>query len=237
MFSDHYIVRYKNGITLVEPELCIRSTSTRAHLSDINKFNIDIYFYDANSKFQIVNESAAESCGFDSPAQATGSSLYQSALNKYAEQLIRNNETILDNDARSFLDEEIKCRNQTYHRGISFKMPWYTNGNITGVFGCTIVEGKHVLVDSLNQVLDLGFLEKNHNLSNIIQTRIFNGVKLTPRESEILSLIAQGRTARQIAESITLSRRTVESYISNLRQKAGVTSKSELIALYCEQVQ
>lgn len=237
MFSDLCIVRYKNGITLVEPELCILSAANRVLLSDINKFNLDIYFYNTNSTFHIVNESTAESCGFDSPAQAAGSTLYQTSSNKYAEQLVRNNEFILNNNARSFLSEEIKCSDETYHRGVSFKMPWYTNGNITGIFGCTIVEGKHELVDSLNQILELGFLEKNHNLSNIIQTRIFNGIKLTLRESEILSLIAKGRTARQIAESIKLSRRTVENYISNVRQKAGVKSKSELIALYCEQVQ
>jgi len=52
---------------------------------------------------------------------------------------------------------------------------------------------------------------------------------LTPREIEILGLIAQGHTNRQIADLLTLSVRTVESHRANLMEKLNVHSRVELV--------
>ncbi len=51
---------------------------------------------------------------------------------------------------------------------------------------------------------------------------------LTPREIEVLRLIVQGYTNRQIAEVLTLSVRTVEGHRSNLTDKLGLHSRVEL---------
>ncbi len=52
---------------------------------------------------------------------------------------------------------------------------------------------------------------------------------LTPRESEVLQLIAQGYTNRQIAEKLTISVRTVETHRANLMDKLGLRSRVELV--------
>ena len=52
---------------------------------------------------------------------------------------------------------------------------------------------------------------------------------LTPREVEVLSLIAQGYTSRQIADRLTLSVRTVESHRAHLMEKLGLHSRVELV--------
>jgi len=52
---------------------------------------------------------------------------------------------------------------------------------------------------------------------------------LTPRESEVLRLIAQGYTNRQIGEALTLSVRTVEGHRANLSAKLGMHSRVELV--------
>ncbi len=52
---------------------------------------------------------------------------------------------------------------------------------------------------------------------------------LTPREIEVLRLIVQGYTNRQIAEVLTLSVRTVEGHRSNLTDKLGLHSRVELV--------
>jgi two-component system response regulator NreC len=52
---------------------------------------------------------------------------------------------------------------------------------------------------------------------------------LTPREIEVLRLIAQGYTNRQMAETLSLSVRTVESHRFNLTNKLGLRSRLELI--------
>jgi two-component system response regulator NreC len=52
---------------------------------------------------------------------------------------------------------------------------------------------------------------------------------LTPREIEVLRLIAQGHTNRQVAEALQLSVRTVESHRANLMSKLGISSRAELV--------
>jgi ATP/maltotriose-dependent transcriptional regulator MalT len=49
---------------------------------------------------------------------------------------------------------------------------------------------------------------------------------LTDREAEILRLIAEGRSNREIADALFLSIRTVERHVSNIYLKVGVTGPS-----------
>lgn len=52
---------------------------------------------------------------------------------------------------------------------------------------------------------------------------------LTPREVEVLRLIAQGYTNRQMADMLSISVRTVESHRSNLMGKLDLHSRVELV--------
>jgi DNA-binding CsgD family transcriptional regulator len=56
-------------------------------------------------------------------------------------------------------------------------------------------------------------------------------VPLTDREREIVMLIGEGLSNREIAERVTLSVRTVESHIYRAMLKTGTTSRDELAAL------
>lgn len=49
---------------------------------------------------------------------------------------------------------------------------------------------------------------------------------LTPRELEVLRLLASGATNRSIAEQLVLSQRTVDRHVSNIFAKLGVTTRS-----------
>lgn len=52
---------------------------------------------------------------------------------------------------------------------------------------------------------------------------------LTPRETEVLSFIAQGYTNRQIAQHLGISVRTVEGHRANLVDKLGLQSRVDLM--------
>ena len=54
--------------------------------------------------------------------------------------------------------------------------------------------------------------------------------KLSPREIDVLKLIAQGRSNQQIADQLVLSVRTVERHITNLYAKIGARSKADATA-------
>jgi two-component system response regulator NreC len=52
---------------------------------------------------------------------------------------------------------------------------------------------------------------------------------LTPREIEVLRLVAKGYTNRQIAEDLSISVRTVESHRANVMDKLNLRSRVELV--------
>ena len=56
------------------------------------------------------------------------------------------------------------------------------------------------------------------------------GDELTPRETEVLALIAVGHSAPEISERLNRSVRTVESHRANGFRKLGVTSTAEVVA-------
>jgi two-component system response regulator NreC len=53
--------------------------------------------------------------------------------------------------------------------------------------------------------------------------------QLSDREREILKLIAEGRTNREIAESLFLSIKTIQAHRANLMRKLGMHDRTELV--------
>jgi two-component system response regulator NreC len=52
---------------------------------------------------------------------------------------------------------------------------------------------------------------------------------LTSREREVLQLLAEGLSNREIAQQLNISIKTVETHRSNMMNKLGVSSKTELV--------
>jgi DNA-binding NarL/FixJ family response regulator len=55
--------------------------------------------------------------------------------------------------------------------------------------------------------------------------------ELTPRERDVLALLVDGRTNRQVAHQLYISEKTVSVHVSNLLAKLGVRSRAEAAAL------
>ena len=55
-------------------------------------------------------------------------------------------------------------------------------------------------------------------------------VLLSPREREVLRLIAHGHSMAEVAERLSLSIKTVDTYKTRLMEKLGTTRKSELVS-------
>lgn len=56
------------------------------------------------------------------------------------------------------------------------------------------------------------------------------GRELSPREVEVLKLIARGHTNAEIADQLYLSVRTIESHRARIQQKLGRSGRAELVA-------
>ncbi len=98
--------------------------------------------------------------------------------------------------------------------------------------------GKHSLAKALSTLRNIGLLTSS--ASNFIdntfcyptnnQNSNSNGMILSQREMQCLYQATRGKTAKQIAKALSLSNRTVEHYLDNIKNKMGVSSKAELIA-------
>jgi two-component system response regulator DevR len=55
---------------------------------------------------------------------------------------------------------------------------------------------------------------------------------LSPRENDVLAMLADGLTDREIAEALTISPRTVETHVSNILHKLGVRNRAEAAQRY-----
>ena len=53
---------------------------------------------------------------------------------------------------------------------------------------------------------------------------------LSPREREVLALIARGRTNRQIAEELVISEHTARNHVTNILDKLGLSRRAEAAA-------
>ena len=54
---------------------------------------------------------------------------------------------------------------------------------------------------------------------------------LTPREAEVLALVAAGRTNREIGTELYVSEKTASVHVSNILRKLGVTTRVEAAAV------
>jgi two-component system response regulator NreC len=57
-----------------------------------------------------------------------------------------------------------------------------------------------------------------------------NGDRLTPREREVLRLIALGHTSVEIAAKLGLSPRTIETHRARIHRKLGLDTRAELVS-------
>jgi DNA-binding NarL/FixJ family response regulator len=58
--------------------------------------------------------------------------------------------------------------------------------------------------------------------------------RLTDRETEVLRLISDGLTDREVSVALRISIRTVETHVSNILHKVGVRSRSDAARVYRE---
>ncbi len=89
----------------------------------------------------------------------------------------------------------------------------------------TVLQGKVYLSDKMSDRL-LGKLVGVGNSEKPLQSPI---EKLSDRELEVLQLIGKGRTTTQIADTLCLSVKTIETYREHLKQKLSLQSGAELI--------
>jgi two-component system nitrate/nitrite response regulator NarL len=99
-----------------------------------------------------------------------------------------------------------------------------------GAHGCLLKDASETNVErALHRLMDGETIIDPRIASRlaVAYSRALNGdaVSLTPREREVLRLLAEGLSNRAIAERLYLAESTVKGHVATLRSKLGATSR------------
>ena len=88
-----------------------------------------------------------------------------------------------------------------------------------------VSEGKRFLTPKVSEIVLEGFLETRSRHRRGERA----GARTTPREIEIIRLLAEGKTNKEIAAALAITVRTVETHRAKIMLKLGLHSLTELI--------
>ena len=231
--SDHLLFqRYGSGIKLIKPKYIQASSSLT--LMDILSLPINVYFSNSDGVTEKCNEECAMLSGYDSANQAIGKSIYDTpdASIELAELCVKNNKTVMTSNKLLCVEENLFHADGFGSQALSIKLPWYDSEDKTiGIFGCSIVINQQPLAPALSTLMQLGLLKTTQEFDDnfIAQAgKQIGDVYFSRREVECLTHTSRGKSAREIGNILGLSRRTVEQYITSIKLKLKVRTKSEL---------
>jgi len=80
----------------------------------------------------------------------------------------------------------------------------------------------------------VGILESNLNdiISPFLRTLSSTYLNISPTEIQVANLVKQGKTTKEIAESLNSSTRAIEFHRDNLRNKLGLKNKKANLRSY-----
>jgi DNA-binding NarL/FixJ family response regulator len=84
------------------------------------------------------------------------------------------------------------------------------------------MRGASFLYPAVTKALLRNYLERERRGERLPQT------VLTAREDQVLKLIAEGHTSREIAQALTISIKTVDRHRANILEKPGMRDRTEL---------
>jgi PAS domain S-box-containing protein len=98
--------------------------------------------------------------------------------------------------------------------------PILEGGRLIGIVGCSIEIADPHLASAVRSLISDGDRASGR------RTRT-----LSPREREVLGMLARGLTGEQIAERLVLSPETVRTHIRNAREKLGASTRVEAVTM------
>lgn len=85
-------------------------------------------------------------------------------------------------------------------------------------------------VARINQVIEAPAIEMGEGVAEAKRQRCVTD-SLTPREVEVVQLVAEGATNKQIAAKLTISIRTVDSHVGNAMKKTAAKNRTDLAVI------
>jgi DNA-binding NarL/FixJ family response regulator len=116
------------------------------------------------------------------------------------------------------------CKVVLWTRGLAMEVAWHAvELGVSGILLKTLAP--ELMIKCLQRV-GAGELWLDSNLTTMMLTS--KPVRLTPRESQLVALLARGLKNKEIATELNISEGTVKVYLSKLFEKVGAKDRLEL---------
>lgn len=194
-------------------------------VSLLNKLPGAIGFKDINSTYLGGNKKLAAHMGYNHPRNIIGLSDQdiRSKMVHLADKFIANDKHVMKHGEQQHIDVGL-YPDGNYKVVLATKKPLYDEcNNIVGVaFSRTDLNSSllHKMLSKNDFLHCPGYFSIGHHYGNY---------KITNREAETLFFILRGYSAKEIALRLNLSRKTIEYYIQQLKNKFSCNKRSELI--------
>ena len=86
----------------------------------------------------------------------------------------------------------------------------------------TVVDGRTYLCPTVTGIVVANYVRRRPGPESTVRTA------LTPREREVLQLLAEGKATKQVASRLGVSVKTIETHRSRIMEKLGIHSIAEL---------
>lgn len=168
-----------------------------------------IFWKDTDSRYLGCNEYTANHAGLTSPEEIIGCTDYDLNWFKNADIYQGSDDKALSGLIGNQLLEPMHTKNGVIIIVTNKTLMHDSKGKLVGIVG------------NYTEVRDPQIYgQKKPNEKNI---------PLTIRQTEVVTLLASGMTAKQIANELSISFRTVEHIIENVKEKLRCSTKMELI--------
>jgi DNA-binding CsgD family transcriptional regulator len=144
---------------------------------------------------------------------------HETKIRKYIKELQRKNEDLDEmNRTLTFVLKEFNAEKEKFANHISSNLDELVKPLLKKIKKTHLSRHQEMLLDAVEK-----------NLTDIVapfsKARNEELRKLSPQEFQIANLIRQGKTSKDIAELLNLSRRTIESHRKNIRSKLQIKNR------------
>ncbi|MBV8801706.1 MAG: helix-turn-helix transcriptional regulator [Gammaproteobacteria bacterium] len=232
---DLLIQPHLTGVKLAKP---IDSSPHFPSVASLFAMPLMIYFVGFDAKFIDANyftclTNIPGNQGYHSEKDLKGTPLSKLFKKESVKILNYHNNNLLVKKALTIYDEQSTLLNDIIFSCISFKFPLFNSKDqMIGVFGISALTDNAIfkeaesLSTSMQRIIQTGLISPS---KNIIPGFHINDIYFSKQEVKCLRLLLTGKTIKLIAQHMSLSPRTVEFYIENIKRKLDVKTKSELI--------
>jgi DNA-binding CsgD family transcriptional regulator len=198
-------------------EAIILNNLLKSNLVGLGSILKNLYYYskNVNSQYLDCNEATANKLNLVSLKDIKGKNDNDFGWSKERIHFLRKHdlEVLKSRVASGRIERQFTTTSGNTLQLMSYKTPLFVDDKLVGISGFSLDFSSIHLSDN------------NKTQEFMLSLR----KKFSCRESEVLFHLARGKSARDISQKLNLSKRTVESYLNNIKSKTGVSTKSELI--------